>query len=1161
MTVRFLLPLRWRLLVLTFIIALPAFVLLYFADVDQRTQAAQTANDQALRLVYDIAEEQSDLIDETRDLLSILAVMPQLHPGRLDNCHALLTTLVQERSAAYRNLAVATPSGDLVCGARMADTLITIADRDYFQRAMASRSFAASDYLIGRITGVPVMGFATPILGANGSVEGAIVATIDLAWLNQAIDAARLPAGTTVTVFDSQRTVLAHYPDADTWRGQVIPAENALVQTILTTQGEGLRAATGLDGIPRLTAFTRLSALPETTPVYVSVGIPTAQAYAEVNRIWRRNMVWLGLMTCLMAILAWLGGYLLIRRRVQRLAQATRQFAAGDLDVRADIVGARDEMSELGHAFNQMAATLQQQAGERVQAEQALRASEQRFRLVAENAQDIIFSIGFMPSPRFTYVSPAATSITGYTPEEHYADYDLTTRLVHPDDRSRFAALVSAPPSSEGALELRWVRKDGRVIWTEQRYRTICDDAGQVVGITGVVRDVTERKQAAAHLQELEDLYGRAIAAADAVPYRREKQGDAWAYTLMGEGIQALTGYTAQELTPEVWHDLTLDHEFRGPLAGLTPAEAVRRVQTGEVEGWTDDIRIMTRLGEERWVADSSVELRDAQGQSVGSIGLMQDITQRKQAEAELKQAKATAETATRVKAEFLANMSHEIRTPMNAVIGMTGLLLDTPLTAEQREFGETIRNSGDGLLTLINDILDFSKIESGKLDLEMIPFDLAACIEDTLDMFTDQVGQKQLELGYLLDPRIPHTIVGDPSRLRQILTNVVGNAVKFTREGEVVIEVDNQCENAGHCLHFTVRDTGIGMSAEGMALLFQSFSQVDASTTRRYGGTGLGLAISRRLSALMGGEMWVESEPGVGSTFHFTIQAEAAPTAYRLRHAADEGLDGKRVLVVDDHPVALDILTRQTRAWQMTPVAVTSGAAALALLDAGETFDLAILDRQMPEMDGLTLAAHLRRRPQSAHLPLVMLSSIGASPAETTALKVTLLTKPVKQTQLHSTLIDLLAQQPWAAPLAQTSGFDGDLAKRLPLRILLAEDNAVNQKVAVRILARLGYRIDVVTDGLQALEALQRRPYDVVLMDVQMPEMDGLEATRRIRAQGSQEPRPYIIAMTAHALTGDAEKCLAAGMDSYISKPVQLGKLVAALERSQAAVPAAVMA
>ncbi len=583
-------------------------------------------------------------------------------------------------------------------------------------------------------------------------------------------------------------------------------------------------------------------------------------------------------------------------------------------------------------------------------------------------------------------------------------------------------------------------------------------------------------------------------------------------------------------------------------------------MQTNAVEAWADHIHIMTRLGEERWVADSSIELRNAQGQSLGSVGLLQDITKRKQAEAELKQAKAIAETATRVKAEFLANMSHEIRTPMNAIIGMTGLLLDTPLTAEQREFSETIRNSGDSLLTLINDILDFSKIESGKLELEMIPFDLATCIEDALDLFTDQVGQKQLELGYLLDPHIPHTIVGDPSRLRQILTNLVGNAVKFTRQGEVVIEVNGQCKNDHHCLHFTVRDTGIGMSEEGMALLFQSFSQVDTSTTRRYGGTGLGLAISRRLSAMMGGKMWVESEPGVGSTFHFTIQAEAAPTAYRLRHAASAGLDGKRVLVVDDHPVALDILTRQMRAWQMTPVAVTSGAAALALLDAGETFDLAILDRQMPEMDGLTLAAHLRRQPQGANLPLVMLSSIGDSPAETKALKVTLMTKPVKQTQLYKTLIDLLTQQPGRAPVAQTSGFDGDLAKRLPLRILLAEDNAVNQKVAVHILARLGYRIDVAANGLEVIEALQRQPYDVVLMDVQMPEMDGLEATRRIRTQWTQEQRPYIIAMTAHALTGDAEKCLAAGMDDYISKPVQLGKLVTALGRSQDTVPVAVM-
>jgi CheY-like chemotaxis protein len=349
------------------------------------------------------------------------------------------------------------------------------------------------------------------------------------------------------------------------------------------------------------------------------------------------------------------------------------------------------------------------------------------------------------------------------------------------------------------------------------------------------------------------------------------------------------------------------------------------------------------------------------------------------------------------------------------------------------------------------------------------------------------------------------------------------------------------------------VRDTGIGIPQEGIALLFQSFSQVDTSTTRRYGGTGLGLAISRRLSELMGGEMWVESKPGVGSAFHFTLQTQLSPIQLRPRSITPASLVGKRVLVVDDHPVSLDILARQLRAWQMVPVAVSSGEEALKRLAAGESFDLAILDRHMPEMDGLVLAAHMRRLEQDTPLPLVMLSSIDHSAAQAKELNFSaMLSKPVKQLQLQKTLVTILGQEVAAAPReAPVSRFDPTLAQRLPLRILLAEDNVVNQKVAVHMLTRLGYRIDVVANGVEVLQALEHIPYDVILMDVQMPEMDGLETTRHILAQFPAKQRPYIIAMTAHALSGHDKTFLAAGMDDYISKPVQLNSLVAALKRS----------
>ena len=827
-----------------------------------------------------------------------------------------------------------------------------------------------------------------------------------------------------------------------------------------------------------------------------------------------------------------------------------------------------------------------------------LDASERRFRSLITAISQVVWTadaegrVDDMPQWR---------ALTGQSVEEVRGSGWLDA--LHPDDRERTAEIWQEAIRTGSVFDTEYrIRKvDGSYGYYSARAVPVVEADGGIQEWVGICGDITARKQAEDALQHAYDeleirVNERTIELSQAndilkeqmAARKRDEEELRFQKTLLEcqkevsvDGILVVSTerkiISFNQRLCEIWG--IPKEVFASPEDGLalraieekliSPEEFRQRIEyLHEHKDERSNEEILLLDG--RTIDGYSAPVKSPEGVYYGRVWYLRDITARKQIEADLYQARDAALESARLKSEFLANMSHEIRTPMNGIIGMTDLLLDTELDDEQLEFSETIRTSGDALLTIINDILDFSKIEAGQLHFEMIDFDLANAVETAVESLAERAWDKKLELACLIHSDVPTNLRGDPGRLRQVLINLIGNAVKFTDDGEVIVRVVRvemeDATDSDAVIRFTVSDTGIGVSEVAQRNLFQAFMQADGSTTRKYGGTGLGLAISKQLVELMGGEIGFTSEPGKGSTFWFTgrfqrhteMAPPAEPTVIRLNKL--------HALIVDDNATNRKILAHQLDSWGMIHDEADSGLDALRLLRRGaargSAYDLAVLDLMMPGMDGFELARAIKSDPDIASVRLVLLTSFGQRGHGATAREIGVaayLNKPVRQSQLFDCLTAVMSQ------VSATEENDLSLAPRRLVtkhtlkasprvrheRILLAEDHLVNQKVALRQLAKLGYRADVVANGLEVLEALERVPYDLVLMDCQMPEMDGYEATTAIRLREGATKHTPIIAMTAHALDTDRSKCLAAGMDDYISKPVRPAELARVLKRT----------
>ncbi|MCX7839586.1 MAG: response regulator [Anaerolineae bacterium] len=782
---------------------------------------------------------------------------------------------------------------------------------------------------------------------------------------------------------------------------------------------------------------------------------------------------------------------------------------------------------------------LQQDIAERRRVEQALTQERNLLRTLIDSLPDLIYVKD--RASRYVLSNAAHAAFLGLSSPDQVVGksvFDLfpadQARQFRADDERVMQSGQPMLNREERAID----RVSGTLIWNLTTKVPLRDESGKVIGLLGIARNITARKQMEEEVERRKQFFESLFMNS---PVAIVTLDTAHWITACNPAFEALFGYTADEVIGRELDEL------------IVPREEYERASqyTSSVMGGA----IIHSTGKRRRKDGSLVDVEIfgvpvmVSGQQIGALGMYHDIT-------ELVYAREQAEAADRAKSAFLAAMSHEIRTPLNGVIGMTSLLSDTPLTPQQRQFVETIRFSGENLLNIINDILDFSKIEAGRMELETTDFDLRQVVENVGALFAERASQKGLELIVSIDPSVPTALRGDPFRLSQVLTNLVNNAVKFTERGEITVTVQQIGLDDGRVrLRFAVKDTGIGIAPEQQARLFKPFSQADLSTTRKYGGTGLGLAISRRLVEMMGGHIALTSRLGEGSTFEFIIPLELGSAEALQQSLVAANLKGARVLIVDDNATNRAVLYHQVIAWGMLPQSASNAREALDKMRAAinQPFDVVLLDMEMPEMDGLALARIIRSDPALRATKLILLTSVGRLGGEVNFQQLGLdgvLVKPVRQSELYNCLITVLGVTTMELETVRETLPSVAREEGKGIRVLVAEDNAVNQQVAVLMLQARGYHVDVVNNGKEALDALARASYDMVLMDCQMPEMDGFEATAQIRAREGTMQHTPIIALTAHALRGEREKCIAAGMDDYLAKPLTPETLYSTLRR-----------
>jgi len=744
---------------------------------------------------------------------------------------------------------------------------------------------------------------------------------------------------------------------------------------------------------------------------------------------------------------------------------------------------------------------------------------------------------------RFLEVNDAAVAHYGYS-RLQFAEMSVTD-IRPPEDVPLFSEKMRQPrPAFEESGPWRHRSKDGRIICV-QIASHLTEWRGRPAQLV-VAQDITERRRTEAALRDTEELFRTAF---EAAPFGMCLTALNGQFMQANAALCQMLGYSQQELTAGAWPKITHPDDME------RSRQAGRQLTDSPAQSVEFEKRYLNKAGAAIWVRLKISAVTDGRHELSHYITHIEDISQRKQAEAELVQAKEAAEAASRAKSEFLANMSHEIRTPMNGIIGMTELALDTELTEGQRDYLNAVRASSESLLTIINDILDFSKIEAGKFTLESAEFNLDQTLQEIMRLMAVPADEKGLELLYDNRAELPECVVGDPGRLRQVVVNLLGNAIKFTASGEVSLAVlEAHRQEQGLMVHLAVSDTGIGIAPEWKDRIFDAFVQADGSNTRRHSGTGLGLSICSRLVGFLGGRMWVESEVGRGSAFHFTANfAIRAASRSQANQAETEALNGVHVLVVDDNATSRRILEDMLLSWRMKPVLADSAPRALEIIQqfgrSGGHFALLLADAHMPEVDGCTLARQIQEDPTFAGRRIMLLSSLDiASLGPELGEAGHCVVKPVTRPNLLAAILDALGE---GRPRQVSSERIPVAAAGRPLHILLAEDNVVNQKVAARLLEKQGHVVEVASYGAEALAALERAIFDLILMDVQMPVMNGYDATQviRERERGAGQHIP-IVALTAHAMKGDREICLNSGMDDYLGKPIHPMELVAMMER-----------